>query len=194
MHEGFSVGGRKMSTQNNATTVATINNVNIVVMEDGKMPFVPIKPICDALGIHFSTQLAKLKDDEFYSSTVALSTTVGADKKSREMASLPLQEALLWLGSINPKNVAPEAKDSVMRYKKACAQAIYSHFFGYMAFERQRKTAISKINEAKKEQRRMFREAKSELKKLQEQLDFTLDMTFEEYTEGQKQLPIEFPE
>ena len=163
-------------------------------MEDGKMPLVPIKPICDALGVDYSGQHQKLKDDDFYSSTMGLSPTVGADKKVREMASLPLKYALLWLGSINPKNVAPDAKESVMRYKEACANALYDHFFGYMAFERHRKTAITRINEAKKEQRRMFREAKSNLRELQDQLDFTLDMTYQEYQEGQKQLPIEFPE
>ena len=117
-----------MSTTQNATTVATINNVNIVVMQDGKMPLVPIKPICDALGVDYSGQHQKLKDDEFYSSTMGLSPTVGADKKVREMASLPLKYALLWLGSINPKNVAPDAKESVMRYKEACANALYDHF------------------------------------------------------------------
>ena len=163
-------------------------------MEDGKMPLVPIKPICDALGVDYSGQHQKLKDDDFYSSTMGLSPTVGADKKVREMASLPLKYALLWLGSINPKNVAPDAKESVMRYKEACANALYDHFFGYMAFERHRKTAIMRINDAKKEQRRVFREAKTQLRELQDQLDFTLDMTFEEYQEGQKQLPIEFPE
>ena len=163
-------------------------------MQDGKMPLVPIKPICDALGVDYSGQHQKLKDDDFYSSTMGLSPTVGADKKVREMASLPLKYALLWLGSINPKNVAPDAKESVMRYKEACANALYDHFFGYMAFERHRKTAITRINEAKKEQRRMFREAKSNLRELQDQLDFTLDMTYQEYQEGQKQLPIEFPE
>ena len=183
-----------MSTIQHATTVATINNVKIVVMQDGKMPLVPIKPICEVLGVDSSAQIAKLKDDEFYRSVVVLSTTTGSDNKRYFMASLPLKYALLWLGSINPKNVAPDAKESVMRYKEACANALYDHFFGYMAFERHRKTAIMRINDAKKEQRRVFREAKTQLRELQDQLDFTLDMTFEEYQEGQKQLPIEFPE
>ena len=183
-----------MSTTQHATTVATINNVNIVVMEDGKMPLVPIRPICDALGIAYQRQILKLQEDEFFASTVTLRVTVAADNKQREMVCLPLKYALLWLGSINPKNVAPDAKESVMRYKEACANALYDHFFGYMAFERHRKTAVTRINEAKKEQRRLFREAKAHLRELQDQLDFTLDMTYEEYQEGQKQLPIEFPE
>jgi hypothetical protein len=68
-----------MSTTQHATTVATINNVKIVVMEDGKMPLVPIRPICDALGIQFAAQLNKLKSDDFFVSTISLRDTVGAD-------------------------------------------------------------------------------------------------------------------
>jgi hypothetical protein len=183
-----------MSTTQHATTVATINNVQIVVMEDGKMPLVPIRPICDALGIQFAAQLNKLKSDDFFTSVISLRDTTGADGKRYEMASLPLKYALLWLGSINPKNVAPEAKDSVMRYKESCADALYSHFFGYMAFEKERKTQLDNINYLMKEARRRFNEAKYEIKELQERFDETLGMTYEEYTQGQKQLPIQFPE
>jgi len=81
-----------------------------------------------------------------------------------------------------------------MRYKEACADALYSHFFGYMAFEKERKTQLDNINCLMKEARRRFSEAKYEIKELQERFDETLGMTYEEYTQGQKQLPIQFPE
>ena len=110
------------------------------------------------------------------------------------MALLPLQEALLWLGSINPKNVAPEAKEPVMLYKKECAKAIYNHFFGYMDFERERKASLQQLNDAQKEQRRIFREAKGCIKELQTQIDNTLALEYREYLDNKKQLPLEFPE
>ena len=94
--------------------------------EDGI--FVPIKPICTAIGVDFKSQYEKLQNDEILSSTMVLSTTVGADGKERDMVSLPLMYIYGWLFTINPKNVAPEAKETVTKYRMECYQALYRHF------------------------------------------------------------------
>ena len=91
---------------------------------------VPIRPICDALGIDYKVQWQKLKDDEDLSSTMVLSTTVGADRKEREMCCLPIRYIFGWLFTINPKNVKPEAQEAVRAYRRSCYDALYAHFFG----------------------------------------------------------------
>lgn len=107
--------------------IFTISNVDIVVTDEG---LVPIKPICEALGLNYSSQFEKLKDDEDLNSVVLLSRITGADGKQYEMVCLPHQFVYGWLFTINPKNVKPESKESVRKYRKACYETLYNHFNG----------------------------------------------------------------
>ena len=61
-----------MSTQ----LISTINNEKIVIVidEDGQK-FVPIKPICEALGVNYTSQLEKLESDELIDSVIPLRGT-----------------------------------------------------------------------------------------------------------------------
>ena len=81
---------------------------------------VPIKPICEALGIDYASQFTKIKNDEDLSSTVVLSTIVATDGKEREMVCLPMEFIFGWLFTINPKNVKPEAQEAVRTYRMQC--------------------------------------------------------------------------
>lgn len=44
------------------------------------------------------------------------------------MFCLPLKYVYGWLFTINPKNVGPEAKESVARYRRECYDVLYRHF------------------------------------------------------------------
>ena len=55
----------------NAREIAKVNNVAIMAGNDAKK-LVPIKPICEALGIDYASQFTKIKNDEDLSSTVVL--------------------------------------------------------------------------------------------------------------------------
>lgn len=108
--------------------ISKINGVDIVTVDrDGEI-FVPIKPICDALGIDVESQRVKINANEILSSTAVLSTAVAADGKEREMYCLPLRYVYGWLFTINPKNVAPEAREAVTRYRRECYDVLYEHF------------------------------------------------------------------
>ena len=111
------------------TLITRINDVAIAATsnEQGDI-LIPIRPICDALGVAYHGQYMKIKDDKFLSSTVMLSITVGADGKQREMVCIPLRFIFGWLFTINPANVSEGAKESVMRYRLECYNALYDHF------------------------------------------------------------------
>ena len=113
--------------------ISRINGVEILTVErDGEI-YVPIKPICAALGVNYSTQLEKIQEDETFSeSTVPLRGMVASDGKAREMICLPLWLCFLWLGTINPKNVAESVRPAVISYRIECAKALYEHFTGSM--------------------------------------------------------------
>jgi uncharacterized tellurite resistance protein B-like protein len=107
--------------------IAKVNNVDIIATSDEQL--VAIKPICQALGIDHKSQWQKIKDDEDLSSAGMLYATTGADGKQYEMYCLPIRYIFGWLFSINPKNVKPEARQSVRTYRKACYNALYDYFF-----------------------------------------------------------------
>lgn len=106
--------------------IARVNNVDIVSTGDEQL--VAIKPICEVLGVDYKVQWQKIKDDEDFSSVMVLSTTTGADGKQYEMCCLPIHYIFGWLYTINPKNVKPEAQESVREYRRTCCGVLYNHF------------------------------------------------------------------
>ena len=80
----------------NTREIAKVNNVAIMAGNDPKK-LVPIKPICEALGIDYARQFQKLKDDEDLGPTIGLTPTVAADGKIREMVCLPMEFIFGWL-------------------------------------------------------------------------------------------------
>lgn len=113
--------------------ISKINGIDIVTVEQDGEIFVPIKPICDAVTVNYTSQIEKIRSDETFSnSTIPLRGIVAADGKEREMLCMPLWLVYLWLGTINPKNVSDEARPKVIAYRLECAHVLYEHFTGSM--------------------------------------------------------------
>ena len=112
--------------------ITTINGKDIYAITENGEVYVPIKPICEALGIDAESQRSKIQSDETLSSTAVLSTVVAADSKDREMYCLPLRYIYGWLFTINPKNVAESARNAVLIYRRECYDALYEYFTGSM--------------------------------------------------------------
>lgn len=155
-------------------SIGRINQVEIfaVSLEYGDI-LVPIKPICEAIGIEFSAQRTKVMNDDFLKSVVSLSDTTGADGKQYEMFSLPLKFVYGWLFTINPKNVAPEAKEAVSRYRMQCYEALYNHFFARSTKQLEANKAeikelelITDLLTQEKEIKGQLREARTRLSKI----------------------------
>ena len=112
----------------NTKIITRVNNVDIVATSDEQL--VPIRPICEALGVDFAGQSAKLKEHPILSSTVDLRSMVAADGKNREMLCLPIRYVFGWLFTINPFNVNEDARETLVTYQHECYDALYHHFFG----------------------------------------------------------------
>lgn len=150
--------------------ISKINGVDIVTVERNGEIFVPIKPICDAIGIDPKVQRRKLQEDEFFASTGVIMTSVAADDKEREMYCIRLRDVYGWLATINPGKVAPEAREAVARYRRECYDVLYEHFTGSMRRTIETNNAeielLLQINSAISEEK----EAKSRRKKAEEAL------------------------
>ena len=172
-------------------TIARVNNVAIVAGNDSKK-LVPIKPICDALGIDFPNQFRKIKDDEDLNSTVVLSTMVASDGKDREMACLPIEFIFGWLFTINPKNVKEDARESVRKYRMECYRALYSHFTEYAEFVEVRSQAIERHVEEYQRLQRDFSQAKDNMNESRKKLNEAKSFTFEDYKNDKNQFKLDF--
>jgi hypothetical protein len=103
--------------------------INFLNAEDGKTILIPIKPVCDALGIDAKSQRDSIQNHPILGSTGVLSTSVAGDGKTRNMLCLPLKYALGWLFSIDARKVKPDAYEAVITYQERVYEAIYDRFF-----------------------------------------------------------------
>lgn len=152
--------------------ITTVNGIQIVAVTDESFnTLVPIKPICDAIGVAFERQFSKLKEHEILAPTVTLRVMVAADGKQREMVCLPLEFVYGWIFTINTKNVSKEAHDSVLRYQLECYQALYTHFAGSLRRRVEENEAEIKALQAVNEAIKGVKAAKAAQKEAEEHLD-----------------------
>jgi len=172
-------------------TIAKINNIEINIIE-GAEKLVPIKPICEALGIDPKTQRDKIKKDDFLSSVEVLSPLTGADGKKYEMTSLPYKYIFGWLFTINPKNVKVEAKEAVLNYRMQCYDALYSYFTESTTFLEEKQEIIDKELDELSLIKSQFKTAKERLYEQTKKVDEIRKMTIEEWKANKRQLKIDF--
>jgi len=173
-------------------TIARINNVSILLIENGEK-LVPIRPICQALGIDEESQRKKINNDDFLSSTAVLSTAVGADKKEREMVCLPFMYVFGWLFTINPKNVKPEAQEAVAKYRNECYTVLFKHFTDQSEFLEYKQAALEQQVDEVERIRTDFKNTKVKLDMARKVLNQVKEMTFDDWQSNNRQLKIEFP-
>lgn len=175
----------------NAKEIAKVNNVAIMASNDPRQ-LVPIKPICDALGIDAKAQRNRIDRDEILNSTGVIMTSVAADGKEREMYCIPLRYVFGWLFSIDTNRVDEEVRPLVIKYKMQCYDVLYDHFSSYASFvnQKQKRQAEdwARIQILKKE----FHEAKNKLAKATKQMNMTVDYSFEQWKANGKQLILDF--
>ena len=175
--------------------LARVNNVSIVLTRDeNNRKLIPIKPICEALGIDDDAQRRKLQEDDFLNSVTVLSTATGSDKKQYEMVCLPYEFIFGWLFTINPKNVKEEAREAVSRYRIECYKALFYYFSSQSDFLEEKQKVIDEKIIAYDRLREDFRLAEKNLKQAKIDLYKAKDFTYEEWAASKRQKEIPFPE
>lgn len=107
-------------------TIAVVNSVAILASRDDEL--IPIRPICQALGIDPEPQRKKIQNRKLFSSVKVLIRSTGADGKHYPMLCLPIGYALGWICTIHPDNVKEEARERLMKYQDECFRALNNHF------------------------------------------------------------------
>ena len=179
---------------NQTTLIAVVNGQQLSLINDPE-PLVPIKPICAALGVNYSTQVEKLyKHPIFHDAVVPLRGITGADGKHYEMLCLPMEYVFGWIFTINPANVGDAARDTIIKYQIECNHALYDHFTLGMRREQERVEKENALLRDRDEITRSIeytREETARLKKLLADVDGKLSAIRAERLDPQPSLPLD---
>lgn len=97
-----------------------------VRLDEGDV-YVPIRPICDNLGLALAGQRERINRDPVLSEAV-ISVSVTLTQQAREMLCLPLKYIPGWLFGINAARVKPELRERIIRYQRECYEVLSEAF------------------------------------------------------------------
>lgn len=102
------------------------DTVMAVVADDGTV-YVPIRPMCELIGVAGNAQLRRIQRDPVLSETCTTVTVVQGGQR-RQMIAVPLSHLNGWLFGISANRVKEEIRDAVIRYQKDCYNILYEAF------------------------------------------------------------------
>ena len=127
-----------MSNQISTQTIS-FNHQSLVTFKQNGTHYTAMKPICENIGLDWKSQYSRMKRDDVLNSTMVIITIVAEDGKKREMICLPIEYLNGWLFGIDINRCKPEIRDTLIKYKKECYQALHDYWFNGKA---ERKTTV----------------------------------------------------
>ena len=113
-----------------ATEIMNISfyNDKIQMIDHNGEPYVPVKPLCERLGLDWGGQWSKFKarPERWGIGIISIPSEGG----SQETTCIPLRKVPAWLYSIHSNKVAPHLKEVVERYQAECDQVLWDHWSG----------------------------------------------------------------
>ena len=109
------------------------DQIKLVIVQQGnqQQAFVPVRPICEFLGVTWSPQLRRINRDPILAE-VATSVTVTVTESGQrgQMLCLPIDYLNGWLFGINATRVKEEIRERLLRYQRECYQTLAQAFGG----------------------------------------------------------------
>ena len=104
----------------------------VLVEENGEQTvYVPIRPICDFLGVRWNAQFERINRDIILTEvgrTVRVIRTEGTRQVGRKLFCLPIDYLNGWLFGISVERVKPEFQDRIVRYQRECYKVLAEAF------------------------------------------------------------------
>ena len=99
----------------------------VFLVEWQNEPYVPVKPICENLGLDWPWQYRKLKNEAKRWQIVSVPAQAG--KAVQDLVCIPLRKLPAWLMSISPSKVKPEIREKLVRYQEECDRVLWEYWF-----------------------------------------------------------------
>lgn len=90
--------------------------------------YVPVRPLCEYLGIAWSPQLRRIKRDPVLSEAIKGVTVTVTPGGQQEMMCLPVDLVPGWLFGITAERVKPELREKIIRYQRECFRVLWQAF------------------------------------------------------------------
>ena len=105
-----------------------------VRVKDGTV-YVPLRPICDLLGVNWAGQQQRVKRD-IVLSEVAMIVCVththidpsSRQRRTQDMLAIPLDYLNGWLFGMNASRVKEQVRDQLVRYQRECYRVLFNAF------------------------------------------------------------------
>ena len=117
-----------MSNQISTQTIS-FNNQSLVTFEQDCVHYTAMKPICDNIGLEWGSQYNRIKRDDVLNSVIFIMKMTGNDGKDYQMICLPIEYLNGWLFGIDVNRCKPEIRETLIKYKKECYQALHDYWF-----------------------------------------------------------------
>lgn len=116
-----------MTTQISTQTIL-FNNQALITFEQNGKHYTAMKPICENIGLAWEAQLARIKRDEILSQGMIVMITP-SNGGNQQMICLPIEYLNGWLFGIDVNRCKPEIRETLIKYKKECYQALHDYWF-----------------------------------------------------------------
>lgn len=126
-----------MSNQISTQTIS-FNNQSLITVEQNGNHYVAMKPICENIGLAWEPQVLRIKRDEVLSQGMIV-MIIPTNGGNQNMICLPIEYLNGWLFGIDINRCNPEIRDTLIKYKKECYQALHDYWFNGKA---ERKTTV----------------------------------------------------
>jgi hypothetical protein len=108
------------------------DDVTVVLVPAEAEPhvYVPLRPICDYLGLSWSGQRERTMRDPVLADEVRFVRVTRANSKggNPEVLALPLDKLPGWLFGISAARVREELRDKIIRYQRDCFRVLWDTF------------------------------------------------------------------
>jgi hypothetical protein len=110
------------------TVLVPFHGESIMLFDVDGEPFVPLKPICQRLGLDWITQFKRLRMAQSRLGIVHM--PIPSAGGTQETTCIPLRKLPAWLYSINVNKVAEEARAALIQYQAECDDVLWQHWSG----------------------------------------------------------------
>jgi hypothetical protein len=90
--------------------------------------WLPVRRLCEAIGVTIQGQLSKINDDPVMREQIAPFPVTLPDGRTYEMECLSLRFVRAWLFSVNANRVRPQVRDKLIQYQREVIEIIDRHF------------------------------------------------------------------
>lgn len=101
------------------------HGTNLFLVGINNEPYVPMKPVVEAMGMVWAAQFVKLKQ-RFAKGISEIEIPSAGGKQL--MTCLAFRKFAAWLSSIQPNKVRPEIRDKVIQYQEECDDVLYEYW------------------------------------------------------------------